>query len=164
MISTILKADFSIDPKEFKGKSFVWITLKKGSPVGELYYLDSNGKIRYSTRVTSGAAKYKTPTGKFKIYHKKRKHMSTKYPDISGRNNMNYSLFFHRGFAMHQGSVRAASHGCVHVAPGIASKLYQDCQVGTPVVITRVPHTIRTKLYRIKRNQILAGNVNLSTF
>ncbi len=71
--------------------------------------------------------------------------MSTKYPEPSGINNMDYSLFFKGGFALHQGNPRASSHGCVHVAPGMAQQLYTDARHGTTVIITRTELPSQTK-------------------
>jgi lipoprotein-anchoring transpeptidase ErfK/SrfK len=157
LITVILKAEsFSIDRKDFQGRPFIWITLENNSPRGRLYYMNKFGDIDYSCFITSGAVGYRTPTGKFKVYYKKKEHMSTKFPDPSGRNNMNYSMFFYRGFAVHQGSIRSSSHGCIHVSPKIIKQLYNDATTGTPVVITRVPllPRFRTKLM----------NMNLSIF
>jgi lipoprotein-anchoring transpeptidase ErfK/SrfK len=119
---------------------FILISLDKRG-VGRFYYVDSKAagnSVVWSDIITSGRPpRHSTPSGFFKVYHKKRKWMSTKFPDPSGRNNMNYSMFFNGGIAMHQGSTRALSHGCIHVRRRYASILFKQAGYGTPVIITR---------------------------
>ncbi len=132
------------------GTPFILVNIHRDRSVGKLHYVDADGHIVYSTWISSGASKYRTPSGTYNVYYKKRHHMSTKYPEASGINNMDYSLFFLNGFALHQGNPRQKSHGCVHVAPGIAQRLFNDVEHGTPVVITRV-ETKKQKKQKKKR-------------
>jgi hypothetical protein len=119
---------------------FILISLDKRG-VGRFYYIDNKSagnSVVWSDIITSGRPpKHTTPSGFYRIYHKKRKWMSTKFPDPSGRNNMNYSMFFNGGIAMHQGSTRALSHGCIHVSRRYASILFKHSKHGTPVIVTR---------------------------
>ncbi len=143
---------FSIEPADFRGAPFIWITILENKSFGELYYMDEYGEIVYSTRISSGSSNFQTPSGVHRVYFKKRYHMSTKYPEDSGVNNMNFSLFFKGGFAIHKGNPRMSSHGCVHVAGYEANILYTDSYSGIPVVITRVksiPKSIEE--YRLRR-------------
>jgi lipoprotein-anchoring transpeptidase ErfK/SrfK len=109
--------------------------------VGRFYYVDSEragNSVIWSDIITAGRPpRHTTPSGFYRVYHKKRKWMSTKFPDPSGRNNMNYSMFFNGGIALHQGNTRALSHGCVHVSRRYASILFKHVKHGTPVIVTR---------------------------
>src|SRR6185312_9446674 len=84
-----------------------------------------NGVPRYSWRVSTARAGYRTPTGTFKPTGLFRYHASTIY---SG-SPMPHSIFFMRGYAIH-GSYetkylgRPASHGCVRLHPANAAVLY----------------------------------------
>ena len=119
---------------------FVLISLNERG-AGRFYYVDAQqagNSVVWTYRVAAGSpGDFDTPSGVFKIYHKKKKWMSTKYPEPSGINNMNYSMFFNGGIAMHQGSVNHLSHGCVHLRKDDAKKLFNNTGVGTPVIITR---------------------------
>lgn len=83
------------------------------------------GKTLHTWKVSTGAPGYATPPGKFrpgwmaKIWH------SRQYDDAPMPN----SVFFNRGIAVHAttsiGNLgRAASHGCVRLAPANAEKFY----------------------------------------
>ena len=63
--------------------------------------------------------------------------MSTKYPDASGINNMDYSNFFFKGYAIHQGNPNMMSHGCIHLSKKSAEIVFNNTEIGTPVIITR---------------------------
>ena len=119
---------------------FIVVAIKPNG-AGRYFYVDSykaGNTIVWSAPIASGRpGQYDTPSGIFKIYHKKRKWMSTKYPDESGRNNMNYSMFFKGGFALHQGNPRGLSHGCVHLSRKDAKMIFETIDSGTPVIITR---------------------------
>ncbi len=122
---------------EFAGRSFIWIDINTNGSIGVLRYIDEEGVVIRQTKISSGAARYRTPSGTFKVYYKKRYHMSTKYPDDYGVNNMNHSLFFKGGFAIHSGNPRQQSHGCIHVHPKDSGYIFKMAKNGTPVKITR---------------------------
>ena len=89
----------------------------------------SNGKSLYSWRISSGRAGYRTPTGSYQPQWLSRMHYSKKYYNSP----MPYSVFFHRGFAIHGtyatrrlGST--ASHGCIRLAPSNAKRLFRLVQ------------------------------------
>jgi lipoprotein-anchoring transpeptidase ErfK/SrfK len=64
--------------------------------------------------------------------------MSTKYPEPSGINNMDYMMkFTHSGHALHKGSVDWMSHGCIHIDLKDISVLYRWSNFRTKVVVTR---------------------------
>ena len=125
--------------KEIK-RDFVLITLNEVG-VGRYYYIDSynsGNTVIWSNRISAGQEPtHSTPSGIYKIYHKKRRWMSTKFPDPSGINNMNYSMFFKGGIALHQGNVYANSHGCIHIKKCDVKILFRHLKIGTPVVVTR---------------------------
>lgn len=118
---------------------FVLISLnEKGT--GRFYYVDSKeagNTVIWSGIISAGAPNFRTPSGIFKIYHKKRKWMSTKYPDPSGVNNMDYSMFFSGGYALHKGCISYLSHGCIHIEEKYAKILFEHINKGATVIITR---------------------------
>ncbi len=119
-------------------EEFILIQLIPGTSRGVFYFIDKDKTVIWSDRISAGAEpKYKTPSGIFKVYHKKEFWMSTKYPDPSGINNMDNSLFFKGGIALHQGSPKHASHGCVHVSKKYSKFLFKNSNYGTKVVVTR---------------------------
>ncbi len=73
----------------------------------------------YEFSVLGGKPAHPTPTGAFKIEWKSRKWWSKQY-----NAPMPYSCFFHKGAAIHEGSLRTMSHGCVHVGPAAAKQIY----------------------------------------
>lgn len=72
--------------------------------------------------IKGGARTSPTTRGAFKVFRRRRYHTSSKYPIPPG--NMDFSLFFHRAEAIHQGPPTVPSHGCVHVEPGEAERLF----------------------------------------
>jgi lipoprotein-anchoring transpeptidase ErfK/SrfK len=50
---------------------------------------------------------------------------------------MPYSVFFNGGIAFHQGSLKAKSHGCVHLSQAAAQKFFSSLQVGSVVQVVR---------------------------
>lgn len=119
------------------GKSFIVISLRERGADGRFYAVDKDGTVWLSGVISSGAKKHRTPEGKYKVYWKKRFHMSTKYPDESGINNMDYSMFFHKGYALHLGNVNAMSHGCIHVGDRDVRQLWNWANNGVIVLVTR---------------------------
>ena len=117
--------------------NFILVSVREKNSDGRYYFVDIDGTVVYSGIISSGSFNYKTPSGIYKIYHKKLKWMSTKYPDPSGLNNMNYSLFFHKGFALHQGNPNYMSHGCVHLSKKDAQMMFRYLKKGDTVIITR---------------------------
>jgi peptidoglycan hydrolase-like protein with peptidoglycan-binding domain len=86
------------------------------------------GKVVRVVHVSTGATG-NTPLGRWRVYRK-----------TAGFNvlHMYYSLYFHRGFAIHgYASVPPfpASHGCVRVPLWYARGLYSRWELGTPVYV-----------------------------
>lgn len=84
-----------------------------------------NGSEAYRWPVSTGRRGYTTPSGTFHPVRLERHWYSRKYQ----MSPMPYSVFFHRGYAVH-GTMesynlgRAASHGCVRLRPDNASILF----------------------------------------
>jgi hypothetical protein len=99
----------------------------------ELVVFGETGEEIYRSRISTGKTGYETPTGEFAITNRYRNWRSTIY---------NSSMpYFQRlscsDFGFHQGNVpgRPASHGCIRVPSGAASKLFQVTQLGDRVTI-----------------------------
>jgi len=88
--------------------------------------------------VSTGIARYPTPSGRFRIYAKYRSTtMSGPGYYLPG---VPHTMFFYRGYALHgtywhRNFGRPMSHGCVNLTRGDAAWLYSWAPVGTLVVI-----------------------------
>ena len=96
-------------------------------------WLMKDGQVTYGpTPITSGKPGYQTPTGTFTVLWKDRNHRSEAYHNAP----MPYSVFFtHSGIAFHEGSLRAPSHGCVHLGHGAAVTFFNKLSVGQVVQV-----------------------------
>jgi lipoprotein-anchoring transpeptidase ErfK/SrfK len=88
-------------------------------------YVYVDGKRAYVWKVSTGKARYRTPTGTFSPKRMKRVHYSNRFNEAYMPN----SIFFLGGYAIHgttaTGSLgRAVSHGCVRLSQGNAKRLY----------------------------------------
>src|SRR5450759_2354707 len=101
-----------------------------------------DGDPRYVWPVSTGAFSYDTPSGQFKPFRMERDHFSREWDDAP----MPHSIFFtQEGHAIH-GSLatrqlgKAASHGCIRLAPENAAILYNLVEAeglpNTEVIIT----------------------------
>jgi len=123
---------------DLKGENFIVVALRETESDGRFYAIDGDGTCWASGVISSGSKNHRTPTGVFRISYKKRKHMSSKYPDPSGINNMDYSMFFtSRGHALHKGNENFMSHGCIHIAPKDIKMIYNWAYPGMKIVIIR---------------------------
>jgi hypothetical protein len=96
------------------------------SKVSQKMTVKVDGDTEYVWPVSTGAARYETPSGSFRPFRMEAEHFSKEWDDAP----MPHSIFFtDRGHAIH-GSFhtkslgRRASHGCVRLAPENASKLF----------------------------------------
>jgi hypothetical protein len=115
-----------------------------------------DGRPLYQWPVSTGAAGYDTPSGKFKAFRMERDHFSKEFDDAP----MPFSVFFtERGHAIH-GSYdkrigRPASHGCVRLSPENAQTLFtlveQEGVLNTTVVLTG---TIPTSVPQVARRAV----------
>jgi lipoprotein-anchoring transpeptidase ErfK/SrfK len=84
-----------------------------------------DGEVRYSWAVSTGRRGYGTPSGSFRPKMLARRWYSRKYY----RSPMPYSIFYHRGYAIH-GTMHVsrlggpASHGCIRLHPANAAVLF----------------------------------------
>lgn len=123
---------------DLTGKNFIVVSVREQGSDGRFYAVDRDGTVWWSGPVTSGAPEFRSPSGIFTIFQKKRYHMSTLWPDESGVNNMDYMMKFTRGgHALHKGSVDWMSHGCIHIDPKDVPVIYKWSNYKTKVIITR---------------------------
>lgn len=123
---------------DLTGQDFIVVSVREEGSDGRFYAVDKDGTVWWSGPVTSGAAAFRSPSGIFTIFQKKRYHMSTLWPDESGVNNMDYMMKFTKGgHALHKGSVDWLSHGCIHIDPKDVPVIYHWSTTKTKVVITR---------------------------
>ena len=123
---------------DLSGKDFIVVSVRERGSDGRFYAVDRDGTVWWSGPVTSGAPEFRSPSGIFTNFQKKRYHMSTLWPDESGVNNMDYMMKFTKGgHALHKGSVDWMSHGCIHIDPKDVPVIYNWSTYKTKVVITR---------------------------
>lgn len=123
---------------DLSGKNFIVVSVREPGSDGRFYAVDRDGTVWWSGPLTSGAPDFRSPSGIFTIFLKKRYHMSRAYPDESGVNNMDYMMMFTKaGHALHKGSVDWMSHGCIHIDPKDVPVIYHWSNYKTKVVITR---------------------------
>jgi len=93
-----------------------------------------NGTVTYGpVPVTTGKPGYETPPGTFKVTWKDRNHRSRAFNNAPMPN----SVFFNGGIAFHQGSLKAKSHGCVHLSQAAALQFFGTLRVGDAVQVVR---------------------------
>lgn len=99
----------------------------------QAWLLDGRGRvITGPVRISHGRAGYRTPPGTFRVSFKNRDHISSIY-----HLPMPWSVFFNRGIAFHQGSVREASHGCIHLTARAARAFFANLREGDVVQVVR---------------------------
>ena len=139
------KSEFEINGKNynFYGEDYIIVELSKhNGGAGNFYAIDRDGTLWLSGPVSAGrpeGKRYKTRPGLYRINYKRRYHMSSKYPESSGINNMDYSMFFNGGIALHKGSVYSFSHGCVHVSRKDVPALFNWSKKGMKVIVSNYP-------------------------
>ena len=72
--------------------------------------------------IRGGSASDPSKRDVFKVVRALRHHTRSKFPIPPG--NMDFSLFYNGGEALHQGPPDADSHGCIHVEPSEAERLF----------------------------------------
>jgi lipoprotein-anchoring transpeptidase ErfK/SrfK len=106
--------------------------------VGDFIACKNHTVIRNGPISSGVPGKYDTPGGFYTIQWKALKYDSKKYPSSGNTRNMDRALFFStEGLALHAGSVRQLSHGCVHLRYNDADYLYHSYEPGASVVITK---------------------------
>jgi L,D-transpeptidase catalytic domain len=94
-------------------------------------WLTRNGAVEYGpVPITHGRTGYRTPPGTFRVTYKNRDHVSSIYDAP-----MRYSVFFNGGIALHEGSLREKSHGCVHLSSTAARTFFGALNRGDVVQV-----------------------------
>ena len=120
-----------------KGRKIIILELNThNNGAGNFYAINRNGSLWLSGPITGGGIGYQTRPGIYNVNYKKRYYMSKTYPDYEGVNNMDYSLFFSNGIALHEGNVKAYSHGCVHSREREIKRLFRWSDKGTKIIVT----------------------------
>jgi lipoprotein-anchoring transpeptidase ErfK/SrfK len=101
-------------------------SLAEETPDVEIWLGERVGRFGdYEFTISGGMPRYPTPTGAFVVEWKSRKHWSKQWSAW-----MPYSMFFHKGAAIHQGDVSGRSHGCVRVPRSAARHLFNATREG----------------------------------
>lgn len=110
----------------------VYVVVSLGDQHASIY--DANGYVT-RTRVSTGQAGHRTPTGVFSVIGKSRWHRSNIY---SGAPMPYMQRITWSGVAMHAGVVPGypASHGCIRLPAGFAPQLFGMTRMGARVVVT----------------------------
>ena len=103
--------------------------LIKVSRASQRMSVQVDGEALYTWRVSTGRGVYGTPGGSYRPQTLARRWFSSKYHNAP----MPYSIFFHRGYAIHGTSSISqlggrASHGCVRLHPSNAATLFRLVQ------------------------------------
>ncbi len=91
-------------------------------------------KVIASSRISSGKAGHRTPTGVFSIIQKNRVHHSNIYNNAPMPNMQRITW---SGIAMHAGRVPGypASHGCIRLPYSFSKKLFRTTRMGAHVIV-----------------------------
>jgi lipoprotein-anchoring transpeptidase ErfK/SrfK len=96
-------------------------------------WLISDGAVQYGpVPITHGRKGFRTPAGTFRVSYKAADHVSSIYDA-----EMPYSVFFNDGIAFHQGSLKALSHGCIHLSGKAAKTFFGSLGRGEIVQVVR---------------------------
>lgn len=123
--SAVLGSDVTQDGRE------KWIEVDISDQ--KLYALEGDKQV-YAFAISSGRSGYDTVQGEFRVWRKVRmqayKGGSKQRGDYYYLPNVPYSLFFHKGYAIHgtywhnDFGIRRRSHGCVNMRIADAEKIY----------------------------------------
>jgi len=115
---------------------FIVVSLKKNG-LGYAYTVNDNGVITNRAIISGGSPKTPTPYGLFNVRYRKEFYMSKTYPSASGKNNMDDMInITPDGVALHKGSNKFYSHGCVHVSEKKSNIFFHFARRYMPVIIT----------------------------
>ena len=99
----------------------------------QAWLLDGTRVVTGPVRVSHGRAGFRTPPGSFRVSFKDQDHISSVFDSAP----MPYSVFFNDDIAFHQGSVRQASHGCIHLTSSAARQFFANLRPGDRVQVVR---------------------------
>ncbi|SEP52989.1 Lipoprotein-anchoring transpeptidase ErfK/SrfK [Amycolatopsis saalfeldensis] len=95
-------------------------------------WLLEDGNVVYGpVSMLPGQKANPTPTGTFHVLSKEKMHYSREFDNAKMPN----SVFFYPGDAFHTGSLRAYSHGCVHLSATSSLKFFNTLAVGDVVQV-----------------------------
>lgn len=123
-------AEASKPANETKGTVYAVVSL----PDQHITVYDATGRIAQS-RISSGKAGKRTPTGVFSVIGKKRFHRSNLY---SGAPMPWMQRITWSGIALHAGVIPGypASHGCIRLPNAFAPKLYSLTDMGARIIVS----------------------------
>jgi lipoprotein-anchoring transpeptidase ErfK/SrfK len=88
----------------------------------ELTAYENGSTALHISPISGGRPGYRSTPGVFEMTSRRlRRHSSSEFP---GKDNMDFSLFYHGGEAIHQGDPNVKSHGCIHVPAPFAEQLF----------------------------------------
>jgi len=120
-------------------KDFVEVSITE-----QKLWLFKEGHLILETDVVTGNERLKrtTPTGDFKVYAKQQ-NRTLRGPGYSSF--VKFWMPFFQGYGLHDANWRSrfgasiyqsrGSHGCINIPPKVASVVFQNVAVGTPVII-----------------------------
>jgi len=142
-------------------KDFIYVYINPNTKIGTFYMVDKDGTTWKYGRISGGTFSHQTQKGVFSIFQKAKYHMSKKYPDPRGINNMDYMMkFTQSGIALHKGNVNALSHGCIHVHKKDVPIMFKWSKYNMKVVVSNEDYRkfaiddLR-KIYGVKRYSII---------
>jgi len=126
------------------------LTIDIDIPSQRMQVRTASGEV-LSWPVSTARKGFVTPPGSYTPYSLQKMHYSRKY-DMAP---MPHSIFFHEGYAIHGTSSvaqlgRAASHGCIRLAPAYAAKLFNMVKLEGALI------TIHDAASRAKANEAFA--------
>jgi hypothetical protein len=150
------------DPKE-KPKAPPVTTVEINQVAGGIggeAVVKTDGKVVRKMKITTGRPTHPTPSGDYTTGKVDPKHQSSTYGKCVGKNGShdgtsgscgkgetfqgaamtNYTVFQGHPFGFHEGSLTAASHGCVHLSAADAAWVGQHLPEGTKVHVNAAPH------------------------
>ena len=120
-------------------RTYKWIDIDLSSQTLSAY---QGSKRVWSTRVSTGTAKYPTVKGTFRVYTKL---VSTRMRGGTGKDrydlpNVPHTMYFYGSYGIHgtywhNNFGRPMSHGCVNLSRAAAKWLFNWTPVGTTVVV-----------------------------
>ena len=99
----------------------------------QAWLLDGKRVLAGPVPISHGRAGFRTPPGSFRVSYKDQDHISSLFDAAP----MPYSVFFNDDIAFHQGSVRQASHGCIHLTSSAARQFFANLAPGDVVQVVR---------------------------
>ncbi len=79
----------------------------------------------HTSPIAGGRPGFPSTQGVFRMSSRRlRRHSSSEFPSPSGKDNMDFAMFYHGGEAIHEGNPNTPSHGCIHVGAPDAERLF----------------------------------------